>query len=129
MPRLCWAITLLYVGLIGWLSSHSRPPIPDAVTVLDDKVLHFLEFAALGFLTLHALLASWPHRSTAQHLLWAVALGLCVAFLDELLQAFVPARQSDWRDAVADGLGALCGATLRWGLGSLIRRAKDLKEA
>jgi VanZ family protein len=43
---------------------------------------------------------------------WALSFLLATLYgvTDEVHQSFVPGRNPDWRDVVADGLGALLGA-------------------
>lgn len=82
------------------------------VSTLGDKVVHMAEYAVLAFLLLQALMLTFirPHRSG---LFWT-AVGATVLWgtIDELHQSFVPSREADAYDVLADFIGAVTGATL-----------------
>ena len=108
-PRL-W----LGVWCFGWLlcvalSMLAAPPIPAEVPE-GDKVGHFLAYALL------AAWAAWLFREPrAQR---RAMLSLCLlGVLIEVAQGTLTAhRMMDWRDALADFAGVLCGwwLGLRW---------------
>jgi VanZ family protein len=77
-----------------------------------DKVAHFIEYAILGALYAYAVTRTWPQLSSLRALAIAAALTSAWGYLDEIHQAFVPGRNSDLRDWVADTLGAIAGATI-----------------
>lgn len=66
-----------------------------------DKVAHFLLFAFLAYQALKALLNK---EGKTEIIIWSVLLG----FLTEFLQQFIPGRNMDIYDALADALGAFC---------------------
>jgi VanZ family protein len=72
-----------------------------------DKILHLLAFAGLAFLMAWAIpkngLAWW------RHLLSVVGITFVYSCLDELTQQFIPGRQCDIGDVVADMAGTLVG--------------------
>ena len=77
-----------------------------------DKGVHFVEYGTLGALLAHALRATYPQgRAVWMWLLAAFATVLWGA-LDEIHQAYVPGRNSDAGDLIADGIGAVVGAAL-----------------
>ncbi|MDX1387051.1 MAG: VanZ family protein [bacterium] len=101
--------------------------IPHEISLpsLWDKVVHFLVFLLLGFLTTRALLLSGDYqRSTGVFLgsLLVMAWGI----LDEFHQSFVPGRHASWGDGVANGLGAIAGALLFTYLGVLLYKSHKL---
>jgi VanZ family protein len=111
-----WAATLLYLGLIFYLSSQPDP-LPELTQRIWDKALHLVEYGALGTLLAAALVASEASPGRAA-LIAATAASLYGA-TDELHQAFVPNRSCDVRDWAADTLGATLGAVavalaLKW---------------
>ena len=76
-----------------------EPPFADRIVQLMwDKTVHFLFFGTIAFFLWIATAKRWP---LAIWILVAV-----VGALDETHQAFVPGRNSDFRDWLADGFGA-----------------------
>jgi VanZ family protein len=101
-----------YAGLIFYLSSLSDPEqsLPSLLSDVSDKILHGVEYAALGAMCYRAF--RWgSHERLAPH---ALALAIILASLygltDELHQWFVPFRDSAWQDWLADSIGAATGA-------------------
>lgn len=96
------------MALIFYASSLSDPGLPqDAIS---DKTAHFLVYGALGGTLVRALAGGRSARMTAMGMLGATLLATLYGISDEIHQAFVPLRTPDWRDVVADVLGALTGA-------------------
>ena len=93
------------MGLIFYLSSHPSPIKVELFPYLD-KLVHIVEYGVLASLVYRAL------RDTvvAPHHLFGLA--FMIAFLygvsDEIHQYFVPGREAELFDIVADGIGALC---------------------
>lgn len=87
-----WAAT------IWWLSSQSDPPgggmLPDVPFA--DKAVHAALFGVLGALVRLA--------GADRHGAWLLA--VTVGAVDELHQAYVPGRQPELFDLLADGVGA-----------------------
>jgi VanZ family protein len=98
-----WSPLVAYLGLIFYLSSRSS--VGWAVSY-PDKLLHFLEYGGLALLLARALNGGIRKPIPASRLVLAGALALIYAVSDEFHQAFVPERTSDWRDVVADAVGA-----------------------
>jgi VanZ family protein len=103
------------------LSSESAP-LPALTAHVWDKLLHLVEYGGLAALVCRALLG--------EGLGWlaAVAGAILAASLygasDEWHQSFVPMREADIRDWMADSLGATAGAVV-YGVGRwkrLVRR-------
>lgn len=117
-----WGPVALYAGLIFFGSSISSPPevISSLLKDISDKVLHLSEYALLGALIYRAC----RHGSgpwLAQHALLAAVVGSALyGVSDETHQWFVPFRESDILDVVADTVGGTVGA---WGWRWLERRA------
>lgn len=72
-----------------------------------DKVLHFGEYAALGFVIYRALRMSGGHQREA--VLGACALVAVLGLGDEAFQSRIPGRDSSIHDWFADLLGAMAG--------------------
>lgn len=117
-----WGPVGLYAGLIFFGSSISTPPeaISSLIKDISDKVLHFSEYALFGALIYRAARhGSGPWM--AQHAVWAAVAGSALyGVSDETHQLFVPFRQSDVLDVIADTVGGTVGA---WGWRWIERRA------
>ncbi|MDI6848585.1 MAG: VanZ family protein [Candidatus Saccharicenans sp.] len=103
---LYFAPALLYCGLIFFLSGQGLKL--RFGLVFWDKGAHLLEFAGLGFLLALGFFNNLPGLSFLSAYLTFMA-GISVGLLDELHQSFVPGRQCDWKDWVADVIGVLGG--------------------
>jgi VanZ family protein len=99
-----WLPVLAYVTVIFALSSqqHLKPPL----TFLNaDKVMHAGEYLVLGLLLVRALRATLRVSRPLFAAMIAIGLVVSVGAADETLQSFVPGRQSDIFDLLADTLG------------------------
>ncbi len=101
----------LYFYLVGIFALSSIPPdsMPDIDTLLDfDKVIHFAEYAILGFLIFRAMFSSG--RISAR---WSGVLTICCAValggIDELYQSLT-GRDTSLYDWISDSLGATAAA-------------------
>lgn len=117
-----WGPVGLYAGIIFFGSSLSSPPeaVSSFLRDISDKVLHLSEYALLGAL----LYRAFRHASSgwaAHHAVWAAVAGSALyGVSDETHQLFVPFRESDVLDVVADTVGGTVGA---WSWRVLERRA------
>ncbi len=116
-----WGPVWFYAGLIFLGSSISNPPesISSILKEVSDKVLHLCEYSILGALSYRACrhaAGAW----VAQHaVLVAVAGCAFYGLSDETHQWFVPFREADSLDLVADTAGGMLGA---WGWRLMERR-------
>jgi len=111
--RVAWAFVpaLAYAAIIFALSSQSDPlPFLPPEIFLQDKLLHAAEYAVLGGLLVRALHLAGLRPSVA--LVVAVVVASAFGATDEFHQSFVPGRNSDVADWLADTLGATIGAVL-----------------
>ncbi len=108
-----WGPVCGYAGLIFYLSAQSHPEdhVP-FVTYFSDKVLHAGEYAVLGALCYRALRGSGHDVWRQQAIPAAILLASLYGVSDEVHQAFVPFRDSNWLDWVADTVGAVIGVTV-----------------
>ncbi len=109
-----WLLLTGLCLLIFWQSSGPLPPrTPDLPGL--DKLAHFAIYALLAFLAARAF-ATLPAADRAQVLPWAGAVFAVLYGLgDEIHQSFVPGRNADLWDLVADASGAIVGALFyRW---------------
>jgi len=100
-----WLLSLLYMGFIFYLSSYPEP-IKVPSFSCSDKLLHIVEYGILASLIYLAL----NKGNVTKH--YFVALAFTISFLygvsDEIHQHFVPGREADIFDVIANGIGALC---------------------
>lgn len=96
---------VLYAAAILSLSALSSAPAPDLGISWEDKIYHFLEYFFFGILVFRAFPGFHlpPRRRT--NILLLLLFGLCYAGVDEIVQYFVPTRDSAIGDWIADILG------------------------
>jgi VanZ family protein len=111
-----WVPPLVYMLVIFYLSSESHP-VPMIAEHVWDKLLHFLEYGALGALLYRALRGEGLTATTA--LILAASAAAAYGASDEWHQSFVPLRDSSIRDWLTDLLGGSAGAVF---YGTLERR-------
>lgn len=98
-----------YAALVLFLSVIPVDPHPSVSRL--DKAAHLGEYLLLSWLLLRAMERSaWPsaHRAWLSWL-WAAGYGASL----ELVQGWLPWRDGDWADALANTVGALLGVLLR----------------
>jgi VanZ family protein len=105
MPR--WVPPLLWAGVVlGASSLQDLQTVTEGIH-LRDKFAHFGEYFVFGWFVARALEGlGW---TTRKHFLWTVAFGLYLGTLDEFYQGFVPGREQDVLDLLADVIGATAG--------------------
>ena len=111
-----WLPVALYAGMIFFLSAQSHPDehLPSFLLKdVSDKVLHAVEYAVLGGLCYRAFRWGMSGQVASQALLFAIVTASLYGMTDEGHQFFVPFRESDWQDWLADTTGAVIGA-LSW---------------
>ena len=99
-----WLPLLVYLTAIFTFSAQPYLSSPLKFT-LSDKLLHVGEYLILGLLLVRALRA---HLRVSRPLFAAmIAMGFVVltGMADEYLQSFIPGRQSDVFDLLADTVG------------------------
>ncbi|MDR2471201.1 MAG: VanZ family protein [Treponema sp.] len=104
---------LLIAAAIWGLSTQSILPQPKGILGFD-KVQHLIAYAALAFaLGLWFSPERWRRRPLGVFLLTA-ALAALYGATDEVHQYFVPGRDCNVWDWIADTLGAFLGAAAVW---------------
>ncbi|MFQ5646294.1 MAG: VanZ family protein [bacterium] len=101
-----WVPTLLYMGLIFYFSSQSDLGISIVPIENFDKLLHFSEYFVLCLLFYRSLVNSPTDRLSGNAVVLAIVFSLLYAVSDEFHQWFIPNREADILDIVADGAGA-----------------------
>ena len=108
------ALALAWMTTIYYLSSHPMPEI-DLGFSAQDKLIHLVGYGLLGAL----LLGAMPWREGGyrpRHVVFAAMLATLYGLTDEWHQAYVPGRNSDVLDMIADAIGAALGSGMLWAL-------------
>lgn len=104
-----WFPILIYCLLIFIQSSRpSFKSIPDNVAHID-KLLHFAAYVLLGALFARAFRTLSTKNNLRLIMMVSIVLASLYGISDEIHQAFVPFRDGDIMDALADILGSICG--------------------
>jgi len=112
-----WGPLVAYLAVI--FVGSSIPGLPDPG--VSDKTAHLAEYGVLGVLMVRGLVGrAWTSPSLVAALS-AVLLCALYAASDEVHQLFVPTRQFDVFDMIADASGAALAAGMLWAWG-IIRR-------
>lgn len=102
-PRLntYWIVSCVVMGLIFLISSF---PAPEELSVFPraDKLYHILEY---GLLASFIYLAREKSRASIYPILIPFLIASLYGISDEMHQYFVPGRQADMFDALADAAG------------------------
>jgi VanZ family protein len=126
--RLAWIVAVAYACVIFYLSTQTNP-LPTLTAHVWDKLLHLIEYGGLGLL-LGVALQQQPQLSWRDVLFWTALAGFLYGGSDELHQSFVPGRDAEVGDMLADTLGCFLGGAgslpvVRW----LLPRVLVLKPA
>jgi VanZ family protein len=106
-----WLIaTLVWTSVIWTVSSIPNLETPDLGISYADKIAHMAEYAVLGFL-LTRLFSGLPF---AARLYMIFGLGVICGGLDELHQHWIPGRQPDWFDFLADTAGVIAMTSMEF---------------
>lgn len=107
----CKIPALLISGIIWLLSSQSVLPTPKGILGFD-KLQHLLAYGVFaGTIGLWFPLKQWK-RSPFICMVWVISIAAAYGISDELHQSFVPGRDCNVWDWLADTLGAIIGGGL-----------------
>jgi VanZ family protein len=107
-----WLLPSAWVLLLLGLSSIPGPVVdPPPGPQHYDKIVHFLLYGVLGFLLMRAALlpGGWT-GSTVLLVALVTVIGSALGALDEYYQSYIPRRNADVADWLADTAGSLAGA-------------------
>ena len=105
---LYWLPIFIYCLLIYIQSSYPSPEELPQLPYLD-KILHFAAYALLGILFLRAL-KTLPIKDNIKLItILAITLSSLYGISDEIHQHYVPYRDADITDALADIIGSIFG--------------------
>jgi VanZ family protein len=122
-----WLLVAAYCGVIFYLSSLANP-LPQLTQHVWDKALHLTEYSGLGVLLALAL-GVWHEPRKGWRVGLAILLGCLYAVSDETHQSFVPGRDAEVGDAVADTLGTALGAMMVWTLAVVSARSSRIDDS
>jgi VanZ family protein len=112
---ICWLPLIFYCLAIFIQSGQPGPELIPDVQFLD-KFLHFGAYGLLGILFFRAY-ETLPLKNF-KNLLILISIGSATLYgiSDEIHQYFVPSRQADVMDGIANTIGSICGVYLfyRW---------------
>ncbi|MGB2770594.1 MAG: VanZ family protein [Candidatus Zixiibacteriota bacterium] len=98
-------LALAYAALIFIVSAIPSISPPPLGLVLEDKILHLLEYSVFSLLLFLAFFTSGREFLRKHVFLLSCLIGMAYAVSDEIHQKFVPGRSSEFLDFVADSLG------------------------
>ena len=103
-PTIFWAIVIFVISSIPSLKQ------PDIGFILQDKLLHLVEFGIMGFLLQRSF--SYDRKAQFSTYLIVFIIGCSYGALDEIHQSFIEGRQSSFGDFFADSVGILLSQAL-----------------
>ncbi len=105
--RFLWrALLAVLLIAITWLALSPAPP--KAITTGWDKSNHALAFASLAFSSV------WAVWQRPRQWIWLAAALVGYGIGIEIAQSFLPPREADWHDVVADSVGIALGLLAAW---------------
>lgn len=105
-----WFPVIIYAMAIFWVSSQEELFGVDLRLNGLDKILHVVEYAALGFLVARAITGSSAKISVATLVFTTFIIGTLYGLTDEFHQNFTPGRDANFLDLVSDAIGSFLGA-------------------
>lgn len=110
-----WLLLVLYCSLIYYLSSR-RLSLPSIPFIFYDKLMHAVEYGVLSMLFYLSVNSSIKFKRAWYPMVIAIVLSVVFGIFDEIHQHFVPFRNADFLDIVADGVGALIVQSFVFGI-------------
>jgi VanZ family protein len=103
-----WLPVIIYCLLIFIQSSY---PSPESIPALPyiDKILHFVAYAILGVLFFRAFRTQRFKENINLVIVLSILSSSLYGLSDEVHQYFVPHRNADIMDFLADVAGSICG--------------------
>jgi len=104
-----WSSLIIYMAFMWFLSSQSGDKIQLLPIPFLDKILHFLEYLIFGFLVARVISLPEARKNRIRLFISVVVIALIWGAIDELHQSFVPLRDANFFDLIADCIGAGAG--------------------
>lgn len=102
------------MAAIFYVSSLPDVSIPGGAP---DTAAHSLAYLGLSAVVVRAMAGGLPRRVATREAALAIAITVAYGATDEIHQMFVPGRSAEWRDLIADAVGAAIGAFACWAWG------------
>ncbi|KPL01056.1 MAG: hypothetical protein AMJ91_01815 [candidate division Zixibacteria bacterium SM23_73_3] len=115
-------LALIYALLIFVVSAVPGISPPSFGFVLEDKILHFIEFSVFSALLFLTFFTSGKEFLKKHAFLISSLIGIAYAASDELHQRFVPGRSCEFFDFLADSLGVI---VIQLGIWFYLKRKKE----
>ena len=115
-----WLPVIAYMAALFYVQSLSSLPSPPGN--LTDKHEHFFFYGVLAALVLRALAKGEWRRITFVTVLGAFVWSSLYGVSDEFHQRFVPGREYEVLDMIADAIGSAAAVGLLWAWGIIRRR-------
>ena len=101
-------LPLIVYGVLIYIQSDYPSPDKLPSFILMDKMLHFLAYGIMGILFYRAYQTLRIKNNRQMLFLLSVVSASLYGISDEIHQYFVPARNADILDVIADTFGAVC---------------------
>jgi VanZ family protein len=121
-----WLPVIAYMAMLFGFSSLSTLPEPPGEFSYYD--VHVAAYAGLAIVTVRALAKGILRSITWRVVLGAIVISALYGVSDEYHQRFVPGRDFDMFDMLADAVGSIVGASAV-GAWSIIRRRSETRDA
>jgi VanZ family protein len=115
-----WILLAGYSGFIFWMSSGPVSVPTPGWLPSPDKFLHLGAYAVWGGICAVALRLTGPGIPRRLLLGIAAIAGALYGLTDEFHQSFIPSRDADVLDLIADAVGSLVGAWVAVRLSTLV---------
>jgi VanZ family protein len=101
---------ILFCAFIFYISSLPSPPAPSYGWKFSDKINHTGAYGIVMLLAFRASRWLFRDRSLGQQIMLSLIFTMLYGVSDEIHQAFVPNRECELYDWLADSLGGLLAA-------------------
>ncbi|MCC7202894.1 MAG: VanZ family protein [Nitrospirae bacterium] len=108
---LIWGPVILFAAFIFAMSSLSSQDV-SVPFPYSDKAAHFVVYGLFAFLIFRGIVRTTSNKNYFLISILTVVVAVAYGMSDEFHQSFVPTRESDLRDIVADGTGAIAAVTI-----------------